>query len=395
MRFSLAILFLSAAATGVAQDKFLLKADGETDTYKLIEQCGYYAETSSQQTADEFMGHGSYEHISQLWDDELGQYVFAFDIHVDFEEDDGTLITDGNKATLVDRQRNEIKCMSSKPSSVASDGETIHYRWKFMLPEGMLTTKEFCHIHQIKGMGDGAEVAHPVFTLTCRSTSNKQVLQVINVPFEGSANVNLAQLDLKPLLGKWIEADEYVTVGKHGSYRLTLTEVTNGKELLDIDEEDIEVWRDTDDNSTMRGKWGIYRSLGSELSLKEDLRSERLLFADIEAQKVIVDDEEENDTEIGDTETEGDNENDGDTETDGDTEIGDTETDGDIENDGDTETDGDTEPEDGPDVDDAGVYSIFDSPNKYDDAFYDLYGRKVLKPTRGIYIRKGEKIFVK
>lgn len=321
----LAITLFCASAT-FAESRYLLKADGVTDTYALIEESGFYAETSGNQTPDEFMCHPEYSHISQLWEDELEQHVFAFDIHVDFDED-GELVTDGNKSTLVDRQRNEIKCMSSKEGTVAKDGESITYKWKFKLPEGMKTTKEFCHIHQIKGMGDGAEVAHPVFTLTCRSTTSRQVLQVINVPYEGSANVNLAQVDLEPLLGKWIEATESITVGHNGKFSLTLTDINTGKTIVAINKDDIEVWRDTEDASTMRGKWGIYRSLGADLNLKDELQSERILFADIEATKGS-----------------------------------------------------------------AFVNEIYEIQNPVDYPYYDLTGRRVKTPTRGIYIRKGEKI---
>lgn len=268
-----------------AQTVYTLRADGTTDTYRLIEQCGFYAEDSAKQTPDDFMMHPSYRHISQTYDRTLGEYVFAFDIHVDYKEGTAS-VTDGNKNELIDRQRNEIKCMSEKPGTVAADGETIRYRWKFMLPEGMKTTGEFCHIHQIKGMGSGEEVAHPVFTLTCRTSGSRQVLQVINVPYEGAPNVYLAQIDLGQLQGKWVEAEEEVTVGHNGRYSLKLTDMESGRQLLSVKEDDIEVWRYTTDRSTMRGKWGIYRSLGADLKLADQLRSERLLFADFEAQRV-------------------------------------------------------------------------------------------------------------
>lgn len=328
MRLKAALILLALVQAVFAQTPYLLKADGVSDTYSLIEKSGFFAETSGNQTPDEFMGHPSFEHISQMEDQELGDYVFAFDIHVNYQEKGGS-VTDGNKSELVDRQRNEIKCMSSIPGTVAKDGETITYSWKFKLPEGMKTTSEFCHIHQIKGMGDGSEVAHPVFTLTCRSTSSRQVLQVINVPFEGSANVNLSQVDLQPLLGKWLQARETITVGRHGAYSLVLTEVGSGKEILSVNKSDIEVWRYTNDNSTMRGKWGIYRSLGSDLELIPSLRSERILFADFEAIKG-----------------------------------------------------------------EAGVGSL-ESDDFSDDApIYDLMGRKVSNPSRGIYIQKGKKILI-
>ena len=320
-------------ATLSAKGLYTLSADGASDTYKLIEKSGFYAETTGKQTPDDFMSHPSFQHISQIFDETLLKHVFAFDIHIDYEEG-GKKVTDGNKSELVDRQRNEIKCMDNVEGTVAVDGETIRYKWRFKLPEGMKTTSEFCHIHQIKGMGSGEEVAHPVFTFTCRTTSSKQVLQVINVPYEGAANVVLAQTDLKPLLGNWIEAEEFVTVGHHGSYRLTLTDIEARKVIVMVNKPDIEVWRYTSDNSTMRGKWGIYRSLGTDLKLKSQLRSERVLFADFEAEKV-------------------------------------------------------TGPE-------AGIESISaDLTSSGDEAIYDLTGRRVTDPAPGIYIKNGKKIIIK
>lgn len=328
-KFIFSQLFL-CFLTVSASTTYLLKADGKTETYSLISQAGYFAETSGNQTPDEFMMHPEFKHISQVYDSELGEYVFAFDIHVDYK-DNGVSVTDGNKSELVDRQRNEIKCMDNLEGTVAADGQTIRYRWKFRLPEGMKTTSEFCHIHQIKGMGSGPEVAHPVFTLTCRSISSKQVLQVINVPYEGASNVNLAQTDLKPLLGKWIEATEVVTVGKNGAYYLELVDIASGKSILKVDKKDIEVWRDTSDKSTMRGKWGIYRSLGDNLKLKGQLRSERLLFADFESVRM-----ESGSSGISPVEC---------------------------------------------DIDGEGIY-------------YDLTGRQIKNPVKGIYIKNGRKIII-
>ena len=273
---------LSAPAVSPATHS--LKADGTTETYRLISEAGFYTETSANMSPDAFMGHQHYNHISHIHDPSLDGYVFAFDIHIDYPEGD-THVTDGNKGTLIDRQRNEIKCMSSQPATVAKSGETITYTWKFMLPEGMLTTSAFCHIHQIKGMGDSQAVAHPVFTLTCRTSGKRQVLQCINVPYEGASNVNLAQIDLSTVTGRWIQARETFTVGRHGQYSLTLTDALTGAMIMNVDKSDIEVWRDTDDLSTLRGKWGIYRSLGEGLSLKSQLRSERVLFADFEIRK--------------------------------------------------------------------------------------------------------------
>ncbi len=326
-----AAMALTAAARADGAERHFLTADGHSDTYELIARSGFFAETSGNLTPDDFMGHPSYRHISQVEDEALGGYAFAFDIHVDHPEG-GSLVTDGNKGELNDRQRNEIKCMTSLPATTASDGETITYRWKFMLPKGMLTTTAFCHIHQIKGMGDSEAVAHPVFTLTCRTASKKQVLQLIHVPYEGAPNSYLAQLDLAPLLGRWIQASETVTVGHNGSYTLTLTDVATGARLLTIDKPDIEVWRDTDDASAMRGKWGIYRSLGENLSLKSQLRSERLLLADFETHK---------------------------------------------------------------DATAASIETIANDSDSRQSPLYDLTGRRVENPSPGIYLRDGRKILIR
>lgn len=318
------------ALTAYAAERHILTADGATDTYELISQAGFYAETSGGMTPDDFMGHPSYRHISQIEDQALGGHVFAFDIHVDFQDGD-MAVTDGNKGELTDRQRNEIKCMSAVPGTVARDGETITYRWKFLLPEGMMTTSAFCHIHQIKGMGDSDAVAHPAFTITCRTSGKKQVLQVIHVPYEGAANSYLAQIDLAPLLGRWIQASETVTVGHHGSYELILTDITTETPLLSLSESDIEIWRDTDDASTMRAKWGIYRSLGEGLSLKPQLRSERVLFADFETLK------------------------------------------------------GGSP---------ASTETVAEETISYDSPLYDLQGRMVSDPVPGLYLRDGRKILI-
>ena len=318
-------LFVSASVTVASAADYNLSADGVTDTYRLISEAGYFAETEGGQTPDEFMCHGDVRHISQIFDNNLQQHVFAFDIHIDYALN-GVKVTDGNKGELVDRQRNEIKCMSDVPGTVAQAGETITYKWKFRLPEGMRTTSEFCHVHQIKGMGSSDAVAHQVITLTCRSTSSGQQLQVINVPYEGAANVYLAQIDLSKVIGRWVQASETFTVGHHGNYRLTLADAVTGDTILSVNKDDIEIWRETDDDSTMRAKWGIYRSLGANLALKGQLKSERVLFADFQTIK-------------------------------------------------------------GTDA----IDDIFEDKVQDDGLYYDLMGRPVLYPSRGIYIRNGKK----
>lgn len=279
-RASLAVLFAFMASAVSAQTHSLVADGNSSKTYSLIRNSVFSLEESKSNTPDAYLLHSNHQHIRQQYDSRLGKYVFAFDIHVNYT-DNSRLITDGNKGELTDRQRNEIKTMDEKGAS-AKDGETMTFRWKFMLPSGMKTSTAFCHIHQLKGLGEGADVAHPVITLTCRTSGSSQELQLIHVADEGAANNYLAKKPLSNFLNKWIEATESYTVGKKGSYSIILKDISTGTTLLSYSSNSIKIWRDTDDQSCIRGKWGIYRSLGTDLSLLTSLRSETLLFADFE-----------------------------------------------------------------------------------------------------------------
>lgn len=287
MRKVLSICLAVAAAFSCGAAEYVVTADGKTDAYKLITDAGFFVESTTNYGYNEYLCHADYNHIRQLKDSFLDKYVFAFDIHIDYPDGKGGTILDGNQGEIVDRQRNEIKCMSKVPGTVAFLDQKITYSWKFMIPVGMQTTSEFCHIHQIKGMGSTAAVRHPVITFTCRTKKGKQVLQVINVPYEGSSNVYLAETDLVALEGHWLEATESLQIGQHGQYACTIVDLNTGETVVSVYKTDISIWRDTDDQSCMRGKWGIYRSLGTDLALVPELRNERMLFADFKAEKGV------------------------------------------------------------------------------------------------------------
>ncbi|MDE5690975.1 MAG: hypothetical protein K2I13_01990, partial [Alistipes sp.] len=257
------------------------RADGDTErTYALITACGYNYETpdaSNDHAAEPF------QHIRQSWDETLQRYVFDFYIHIDIDDDRG-------KPNITDRQRNEIKTDGHSPASmVGQEGETMVFRWKFRLPEGMLTTQQFCHVHQIKGIDNAAgtaDVSMPVITFTARTLSNgKRQLQVIYVPptSEGGGNRYLARADLEEFLGRWVEAEECIECGAEGSYRLSVRRLSDGRELLSVPRTALAMWRDG--TTGMRPKWGIYRSFGKAGALKPDLRDEVLRFADFEVGK--------------------------------------------------------------------------------------------------------------
>lgn len=259
----------------------ILRADGDTErTYALITGCGY-----NYETPDTSNDHAAapFRHIRQSWDAELQRYVFEFHIHIAIDDDRG-------KADITDRQRNEIKTDGHSPASmVGQQGDRMVHRWKFRLPEGMRTTQQFCHIHQIKGIDNAAgtaDVSMPLITFTARTLSNgKRQLQVIYVPptDRGGGNEYLARADLDEFLGEWVEVEERIECGYEGSYEATVRRLRDGRELLRVAPVQAAMWRNG--TTGMRPKWGIYRSFGKEGVLKPDLRDEVLLFADFEVKK--------------------------------------------------------------------------------------------------------------
>ena len=266
---------------GSEQQEGWLRADGVTDgSYALITACGY-----NYETPDTSNDHAAapFQHIRQSWDEQLQGYAFDFYIHIDIDDDRG-------KPNVTDRQRNEIKTDGHSPASmVGQEGETMIFRWKFRLPAGMLTTQQFCHVHQIKGIDNAAgtaDVSMPVITFTARTLSNgKRQLQVIHVPptSAGGGNTYLARADLEEFLGEWVEAEERIECAPEGSYTLTVRRLRDSRELLSVPRTPLAMWRDG--TAGMRPKWGIYRSFGKQGALKSQLRDEILRFADFEVEK--------------------------------------------------------------------------------------------------------------
>lgn len=265
----------------IQQGKGTLIADGDdAGTYDLITRQGY-----AQEAPDQSGDHASapWRHIRQSFNEEIQRWVFEFYIHVENDDDRG-------KSDVTDRQRNELKTGPHSPEYlVAREGETLEMRWKFRLPEGMKTTKKFCHVHQLKGTDNSegtADVSLPLITFTPRSSDNKQLFQVIFVPpsEQGSGNQYLAQVDLKEFLGEWVTVTERVTFAQNGSYDLTITRMSDDRVLVRVSDQGRNFWRTG--APSMRPKWGIYRNFGENGSIKNQLRDEVLLFADFEVIKL-------------------------------------------------------------------------------------------------------------
>jgi len=230
----------------------ILSADGATDTYTLISNVlgGDPLETPD-------CSHTSFgPHITQALDTALGKSSFVFHIHV---------TPDNDRCVNFDRQRNEIKTYSPSPAYLKGFlNDTVTYRWKFRLDSGFQPSPNFTHIHQIKA-GDGDDGA-PIITITPRDGSPDS-LQIIHTDSAGNGST-VTSTALAPFLGVWVEAYEKVTYATAGKYSLTLKRLDTGATLLTYTNNNIDMWRNG--TTFCRPKWGIYRSLNSMSSLRDE-----------------------------------------------------------------------------------------------------------------------------
>jgi hypothetical protein len=152
------------------------------------------------------------------------------------------------------------------------------FQWKFRLDAAFQPSKSFTHIHQIKA-GDGSNDGSPLITITLRYGTPDQLQIIHNGDTKSSSLGVVKEVDLQPFFGAWIQAEEKITFGSHGSYSLTLTKVSDGTVLLSYTNGDIDLWRTG--STFIRPKWGIYRSLDDSARL----RDEKVLFADFVIRK--------------------------------------------------------------------------------------------------------------
>lgn len=239
-----------------AYSQAILEADGPGNTYELINSVlapGYNVVENPECVHPEFG-----RHITEVWDSVLNQYVFEFYMHV---------TPDNDRCINYDRQRIEIKTYDQSPDSlIGVVGEKITYKWKFKLPSGFQPSSNFTHIHQIKPV-DGDDGNH-IFSLTARKGSpNRLELKHNNV-----TNVSIVNLSL--FEDVWVECTEVIYVDPiNGTYSMKIKKVSDGSTLLSYENNNIMTIRP--DNSFIRPKWGIYRSLLDT----SDLRDEAVRFA--------------------------------------------------------------------------------------------------------------------
>jgi hypothetical protein len=250
-----------------------LNADGPGNTYELITSV-FAPGANPIEAPDLHHVWSAGRHIAEVFDTELNKNVFEFYSHA-------LLDNEPVDPTLTDRQRVEIKTYAASPANLKGTlGETVVYKWRFKLPVGFQPSSNFTHIHQIKAV-DGDD-SGPIFTLTPRKgTPNKLELIYVKDSISGTDKkmiVNLAAFE-----GVWVEATETILIGLQGTYTISLNKVSDNSVLLAYSNSNIATIRlGQIDNTFIRPKWGIYRSLNDV----GNLRDEAVRFSDFSIQEL-------------------------------------------------------------------------------------------------------------
>jgi hypothetical protein len=250
LRFIIVVMLFTALPI-ISYAQVILEANGPGETYELINSVlapGFDVVENPECIHPEFG-----RHIVEVWDAELNQYVFEFYIHV---------TPDNDRCIMFDRQRMEIKTYDKSPANlIGVSGETVIYKWRFRLPVGFQPSNHFTHIHQIKAVNGNDD--DPIFTLTPRKgTPNK--LELIHNNTTKVAIVNLSLFE-----GNWVEATEKIKIDSlHGTYSIVIKKVSDGTTVLSYTNNNLMTIRS--DNSFIRPKWGIYRSLLTPAVLRDE-----------------------------------------------------------------------------------------------------------------------------
>ena len=256
----------------ITYSQVILNANGPGTTYERITNIFAPGNgVGAVEAPDLYHPWTSGRHIAEVFDTELNQYVFEFYSHA-------LLDNEPVDPTLTDRQRVEIKTYAASPDNLKGTlGENIIYKWRFKIAIGFQPSTNFTHIHQIKAV-DGDD-SSPIFTLTPRfGTPNK--LELIYVANATSGSDKVSIVNLLPFEGNWIDAEETINVGSSGSYSITLKKHSDGTVLMSYSNPNIATIRP--DNTFIRPKWGIYRSLNDI----GNLRDETVRFSDFSIQEV-------------------------------------------------------------------------------------------------------------
>lgn len=259
----------------------VLNANGPGNTYEEFNTffaSGNTAVEAPDQTVHEVDGtHIAFgRHIDEVFDATQNKFVFRFISHLANDNDVST--------TSTDRQRVEVKTLDSSPSNMkGTTGETVTYKWRFKIPTGFQPSTNFTHLHQIKPVGGDA--ADPLFTITVRkATPNRVELRYDQTAASTAFNLTTAALSL--FENQWVEVTETIFIHPvTGTYSMRINRISDATTLLNYSNTNISTIRS--DNTFIRPKWGIYRSI----AISADLRDEEVLFSDFSVTEGVLDTE--------------------------------------------------------------------------------------------------------
>lgn len=212
--------------------------------------------------------HESDTHIEVIEDKGLRQWVFKFNVHASSDADGNILILDGDRGSINDRMRNEMKSRTGdgKYHMNGNWEEWQRIEWKFKIPKGFRPTKSFTHIHQLKAQeGNNGS---PLITITPRASDangKNSRIQVIHTGDTQATNKGyiVDNLPLSDFEDEWIQVTSEIYYTHHGSYYIKMERISDGKVLVEKTVTDIDMWRTGATN--IRNKFGIYRSYGGKL----------------------------------------------------------------------------------------------------------------------------------
>jgi hypothetical protein len=220
-------------------------------------------------------------HCEVEYDNDLGQYVFKFTIHANAQ------VLDGDRGKLEDRQRNEMKSQTT-PTWYKMNGNWDEWQrlaWKFRIPKGFRPSTSFCHIHQLKAQeGNNGS---PLITITprCNSDGSNRRVQVIHTGDVKSSSKGtiIDNLPLSDFEDQWVQVETEMHYTHHGTFKIKMTRISDGKVLTNKSFSDIDLWRKG--ATSIRNKFGLYRSYGRKMTDADDrptngIKDETLKLAD-------------------------------------------------------------------------------------------------------------------
>lgn len=228
--------------------------------------------------------HWQGTHCEVIWDPEIKQYAFRFINHASEEA------LDSDRGRLLsDRQRNEMKTQTNYEWRRLNGNwnEWQRLKWKFRIPKGFRPSTSFCHLHQLKAQ-EGNNGA-PLITIStrCDADGGNRRVQVIHTGDvrSSSKGILVDNLPMTDFEDEWIQVETEMQYTHHGTFRIKMTRVRDGKMLVDQSFSDVDLWRRGAIN--IRNKFGIYRSFGRRMKSASDrpnngIKDETLSLADFE-----------------------------------------------------------------------------------------------------------------